>query len=300
MSAWPLVLLLSLIPLGAQVFRAEARLVRVSVWSDGRPLLGDLEGFTVTDAGVRQRVVSVDRLLGPLDVTVIVESRGIDRSLPLEAIAGRSSRASASLASEMSAALGHVRAGLRQEDTLTTLDASGGISVFGHAPAYSRESAVLDAVAMALTMAPKKDRNQVVVVVSNGYDTLSVTTRELRLQTVARSTAPVFAALIRRGNPAAAASREWANGRVVAVAPVGAVDSGVAEMARASGGWVTEVPAATRIAEAVQKAIEAYRSGYLLAYAPTNVSRGGWHPIEVTHRSGAALRHRAGYVDDGR
>lgn len=300
MSQLQALVLLLLLANAPQMFRAEAHVVRVPVWTvkASAGWSGDPRAFSVTDNGVLQRVATVDDLRAPIDVTVVFESRGLDRTLQIEGIAGRSGRAEASLSEDIAAALSDLRRVLGKDDSITMLDASGSIGPWDGSAAHSHESAVLDAIALALTATSKSHRNQVIVAISNGVDTLSVTTRELRLVTVARSTAPVFAVLIRRGQAAAAASRQWADGRVAAVTPIGEVPSEVPELARASGGWALEVSSSTPIAEAVRGALDAYRSGYMLSYVPTGVSRGGWHSIVVTHQSGAGIRHRAGYWDD--
>jgi hypothetical protein len=138
-------------------------------------------------------------------------------------------------------------------------------------------SAVLDAVAVALASGGSSDRRQLVVLFSDGKDSISLQTPELLLD-LARTTTPTVSIVL--ATPARTAS-----------------DRIYAELAAETGGTVVSLLPTDTLGGSLRGALERFRSSYVLSYTPTGVAAPGAHAIVVTvARPGLDVRARRGYV----
>ena len=151
-------------------------------------------------------------------------------------------------------------------------------------------TALFDALSVALTSATDPDRRQLVVFFTDGSDSSSTTSRELLPQIVDRTRATVsFVVLPSASNfcrcrhlpPASMTSRMQ-------------IDPAIQRVATESGGSV--MLAAGDLGLAFLRALDAFRSAYVLLYAPRGVERGGFHTIDVqVGRPDVVVLARRGY-----
>ena len=140
-------------------------------------------------------------------------------------------------------------------------------------------TALFDALSVALTSATDPDRRQLVVFFTDGSDSSSTTSRELMPQIVDRTARH---GLLRRPAEREQFSTGVASGRRHRPVqdPVEDADRpGDQRVATESGGSV--MFAAGDLSLAFLRALDAFRSAYVLLYAPHGVERGGFHTIDV-------------------
>jgi VWFA-related protein len=280
------------------VFRSgtSAVMVDVSVRDASRRAVTGLTAadFTVLDNGIVQQIDDVSFGRVPIDVTV-----GLDVSYSV----------TGPLLDRLRRAVGQLVRDLRREDRLRlivfnmrvtrlvdftndaaaveramrTMSGSGGTSLF-------------DALSVAMVSATPPDRRQLVVFFTDGNDGTSITPPGL-LQTIAERTratvsfvvlptASTFnAGVARPGFPVAPARAE-----VLLINPA------VQRLAADTGGSVLPAPVNADLGPVFLRALDAFRSTYVLHYSPRNVASDGFHAISVqVNRPGATVQARRGY-----
>jgi len=183
-------------------FRAgvDAVTVGVSVMRGGRPVPGLLAtDFQIVDNGVVQQIANLSYEQLPIDLTVLLDISG--------SVAGK-------VLDQLRQTVSDLQKNLRPSDRLRVitfnmrvhrlLDVDARQGTFE--PAFASlapggSSAVLDALAVALANGTAPERRQFIVLLSDGKDSISITTPEALLET-ARHTSPtvsvVLASPIRR------------------------------------------------------------------------------------------------------
>ena len=275
------------------VFRASADVVSVeaSVKRDRRAVTGlKAADFELLDNGVAQEITEVAYEKLPIDVTMLLDV---------------SASVTGSVLDELRRAVHQVRTDLRAEDRLRLITFNMGIRRlvdFGE-PASAMDtalsslratgsSAVFDSLAVALTAAGPAGRRQLIVLFSDGQDSSSVTDADTLLD-VARRTTPTVAVILGSPSPERPASL-LRTSSALGSATVGSLSE---RIANETGGFVSVVKPGENITSRFQRALEDFRSSYVLYFTPRGVDRGGAHTLDVrVKRAGAEVRARRGYV----
>jgi VWFA-related protein len=303
----------------APTFRSgvDVIVVPVSVMSDNRPVI-DLkaEDFELLDRGVLQKI-SVARL----------DDLAIDVTLVLDASASVQGDALARMKRD-AAAIGDA---LRASDRVRILTFGDNVSVAlpftsGGAPLPvdridARGATSLYAgLAASLIVDPSLTRPQLVFALTDGRDNASLFNADSVLQLAGRSRACLYLALVEASEPV---TRYYGTGRTPAAAEENTVirpeQKGVYDGATAirrtvgpysggpnlaalkgiaarTGGAVYDKTLHGSLADSFRRALDDFRTSYLLSYTPSGVAASGWHDVTVKVRNRRyAIRARKGY-----
>jgi VWFA-related protein len=261
----------------AAVFRSnvDAVTVGVSVQRGGRPV-SDLTqaDFELADNGVAQTIGALSYEKLPIDLTVLLDV---------------STSVNARLLDQLRRAVVDLRKGLQPQDRLRLVavnmrirrvvdfdDPPAAIDAAFAGLTSGGASAVLDALAVSLASPAPPDRRQFAVIFTDGKDSISINTPDMLLDTARRTTAAVSIVLatpLRR--PA---------------------DRVYTDLATETGGQVVSLLPGETFGATLRRALDQFRSSYVLTYTPTGVPRTGAHTIAVrVKRSGVDVRARKGY-----
>jgi VWFA-related protein len=289
-------------------FRAatDAVSVDVSVQRGGRPVANlTAADFELRDDGVVQTItdISIEKL--PIDVTI-----AFDVSLSVTNI----------VLAQLRRAVDEVRTRLRPGDRIKLMTFNMRVSrvldftdrLADTKGAFDRvtpagSTALLDAVAVALTSAAPADRRQLIVALGDGQDTSSVTDEGTLREVARRTTGTVVFVLpfmATRALPLMAPMLppSSAGGNVTIVnGPASAVSLQLVPavfrtVAAETGGLV--VPASPgALSDVLTRTLDNFRSAYVLRYSPASVRASGFHELQVrvTRRGDYEVRARRGY-----
>ena len=253
--------------------------LNVAVVAGARPVAGlTIYDFEVTDNGVPQPVTSVSREQLPIDVTLVIDTSG---SITTD------------LADAIVSAVNKIRGRLRSEDRISLVTFNQGIHErIALSPTATARPAALgrttgwtslnDAIAVTLTTPPPVDRRQMAIVFTDGYDTMSFLDEAAVLDAAGRCRTAVFVV---------------ARPQVSASTPKAFFD----RLADVTGGGVQIVPSTFMQVDAPNpgsmhitfrpnddlldasfiKALEDFRTSYVVRYTLTGVPRPGWHDVTV-------------------
>ena len=289
-------------------FRAGARVVSVdvAVRRGGRPLTGLTAGdFEVFDNGVRQTVVDFSYEKLPIDVTIALDVSGsVDGPLLERLRQGVQQFRTDLRAGDRLAVLTfnhRVRRIVDHADAAAAIDAA-----FGEIRAGG-SSAILDALAVALTTPVGPDRRHLVVLFSDGDDTSSINDPGVLLEVARRTTPAVYVVL-----PALVSRSSGTDAFVGLDLPSmggsSAVPDRAAQLAQAArqiyallaqdtGGVVFTIAPGGNLGSTFRRALDEFRSSYVLHFAPKGVDERGVHRLEVrVKRTGVDVRARREYV----
>jgi len=275
------------------VFRAGADVVSVdaSVQRDRRPVTGlKAADFELLDNGVPQTISEVAYEKLPIDVTLLLDV---------------SASVTGPLLEELGRSLRQVRADLAPGDRVRLLtfnmrvrrlvDFTQPATNLDEALASARgagSSAVLDALAVALTGNDAPGRRRLIVLFSDGQDSTSITDADALLEVAKRST-PTVAIILGSPNPERPSSIIRTSSSLSS-ATVGALTD---RIAAETGGMVTAVKAGESVSSKFRRMLQDFRSSYVLYFTPTGVEPKGAHTLDVRlKRGGADVRARRGYV----
>ncbi len=254
------------------VFRTGVEVVEidVSVMRGNQPVQGlAAQDFTLTDNGVSQQVESVlvDRL--PLNVTLVLD---VSQSLYGERLtqlvqAGEAftnalrkddHAALVTFSQQIVLAVPLTSDRQRIRSSLTHIDASG-------------PTALRDAVQFAIQLDPRDRARSLLLVFTDGLDTVSWLTEDAVLDTVGRSGAVIHA--VRVGS-----------------------DGFLDRLTRAAGGRTWSATSDRQLRELFTRALDEMRARYLLTYTPRGVDTAGWHAVKVLLKNGRGdVTARPGY-----
>lgn len=262
---------------GLPQFATRTELVRIDVLasSGGDPIAGlTRDDFIVTDNGVIQ---DVDRVIGarsPVEAWLIVDQSGSVRGRSAELnVAVRTFLGQLDAADQ--ASIITFRHGLRLLPRI-------GISTEGIHTALAETSegysSLRDAIALALTLRDVRFDRSLLLVLSDGADTMSWLTEASLEERISRADVAVYA-LMGQSDGASIGARY------------------LARLAELSGGRVVRVNEPSRLASAFVAVLEEAKARYVVTYYPSGVSRTGWHEIRVRLRRGRGeVRARRGYL----
>jgi VWFA-related protein len=283
------------------VFRSGTDLVRVdvSVRDRTKAVTGlTAADFVVLDNGVRQTILDVSYGKLPIDVTVALDASYSVTGDKLD----RLRRAVRQLMSDL---------GTDDRLKLMTFNqhVSRTVDFTSDAPAVERAMAavtaggatsIFDALSVALVSASDPDRRQLVVVFTDGQDSLSVTEPTALLDVARHAVAAVTAVV-----PFQTTSVSRPVGSFLTIRQTGqpetplarAQATTLAELAAETGGRVIPVGPAVSLADVFRRALDLFRSSYVLHFSPRGVTPGGFHTLTVTvpRDSKFTVQARRGY-----
>jgi hypothetical protein len=256
---------------GPQVFRAaaDATSVHVVVRDRNRPVAGlAAEDFVLEDNGVRQRVEAVSAASLPIDVTVILDSSGSVAGSPARQLQRDVDALTALLAPD-----DQVRV-LSVSTTVTEIMAMqpAGATPSLAPPAPGGATAYFHALIAALWRPATPGRPHLIVALGDGGDNVSLLDARDAKEIAQRSEGVLQ--IVIRGRP---------GGRGMGWLPFagpGDLDR-VEDIAQATGGRLTRVPADRSVAELLSRAVADFKTGYVLWFTPTGVPIAGWHDLRV-------------------
>jgi Mg-chelatase subunit ChlD len=259
------------------VYRARSDIVVIdAAVLDGKKAITTLtkDDFELRDNGVVQRVLDFDHGRMPLDVTMTIDISG---SMTREKRAA------------VERAVGQVSRALDQEDR-------AGVVLFGRSVADATPlrhppiavdltqtgggTSVFDALLLSLVTAPLPDRRQLNIVMTDGDDTTSFFDHDTVVET-AKHTAGQMSFVVLKGGSTDAD---------------GPVMNAFKSITKTTGGEIIQIDADEALSEAFLRAIENFRTSYVLRYAPTGVPAVGWHDVTVSVKAKRyTIRSRRGY-----
>jgi Ca-activated chloride channel family protein len=260
----------------APTFTAAATGVRVDVLVTERNLpVGGLTAadFVLSDNGVIQKIDVVESSDTPINVVLAFDGSGstTGRRIADLAEAGRA-----------------LIAGLKPHDRIA-------LTTFNHAVAPrvpltsdfaqvsrafesldpSGQTAILDGIHAALMTTQAEAGRSLVIVCSDGRDTLSWLQVDEVSEVARRSNAVIYGV-------AAGSARQWAD---------------LKDLTELTGGKTIEIEKSSDFRAEILRVLEEFRSRYVLTFTPQGVVAGGFHTLEVkTRRGGMRVRARPGYV----
>jgi VWFA-related protein len=273
-------------------FRASVDAVRIEalVLDRGRPVL-DLKAadFAVTDDGAPQ-TVTVRPIAGQaIDVVIALDISASLQGERMEQLRAGARALTAQLMPDDRATLvafnDAIQLGPRDtparrlDARLRTVRAAGG-------------TALVDAIATALVWGSGRDRPRLILVFSDGFDTVSWTRPEQALALARASDGVVDVIVTGELLPTSTARLGWLN-RLDDPEPETRF---LTELATITGGRVRDGEAGEGLAGAFAQALAQFRTRYEISYTPANPDP-GWHAIEVRvpGRRGATVHARRGY-----
>ena len=269
------------------VFRAESAgvSITVSVRDQGKAVTGlSAADFVVTDNGAVQKIstVSVESL--PIDLTLLIDvSRSVTgerlerlKSSVVETakLLGPNDRVRLiALQHELRQVFGYQPGGMRPP--IEQLTAFGGTSLY-------------DGLAAAMMRAGEPDRRQLIVATTDGEDTISILPERSVKEIAGYADAVVQVIIPAVGGRAA---KPGATPMVAALTDV----------TQRTGGQLFWIDPGTSLSNAFSRALEEFRTSYVLRYQPEGAATPGWHEVEVAVKSGQyQVNARKGYSIRGK
>jgi Ca-activated chloride channel family protein len=292
------------------VFRAAADAVRidVSVRRNGRSVSGlRPDDFEVTDNGVAQSVSDLSFETGAIDVTVALD---LSRSVSGDTL-GRLRRGVDQLRSRLRPAdrLKLVTFNMRVRRLVGFDDPRERTNTAIAAATAGGGTSLLDTLAVLLSSEAPADRRQLIIVFSDGADTISHSDPDTLLAVAARTTptvafvlpdsesmlpTPLIIGPATSGSPVPTVSFGRPTAQRSAPTP-GIYGSLVAE----TGGTILQA-SSSNLGGAFTRLLDDFRSSYVLHYVPTGVPARGFHALGVRVKKDDAfdVRARRGYTLD--
>ena len=255
-------------------FSAKVESVRVDVLvaDNGQPIPGLGPGdFEILDNGVPQQVDLVSYEQIPLNVVLALDMSG--------SVAGdRLDHLRAAGATVLSALEKDDQAALVTFSHVVTLAARLTTDVATVREALDRavgagNTALADGAYAGLIVGESDVGRALLIVFSDGLDTVSWLTPEIVIETAKRSDVVVYGVAVGGGKP------EF-----------------LRELASLTGGRLLEVDRTANLSAIFLEVLQEFRQRYLLSYTPRGVARDGWHRLEVKVRRRATVKARPGYL----
>jgi Ca-activated chloride channel homolog len=260
------------------LFKAAVDSVRVDVEvrRGGRPVTGlTAADFQIVDEGVPQRAELVSTTTLPLNVVL-----ALDGSASLEP------RERAHLVAAGRAVVDALRPG-EQAALVTFSDRVAIQTLFtGDLPRLRTlvdasmpfgDTALHEAAHVSMLLGASATGRPLVILFSNGNDTVSLLTETAVIDTARRT------------------------GAVVCVVTVGAESTVLPKLAEVTGGVFVKETSIDRVAARFDEILERFRHRYLVSFTPTGVDKVGWHKLAVRVKGGGEVRARSGYwAENGR
>jgi VWFA-related protein len=301
---------------GPPSFRAASAMVRVdvNVSERGRAVRGLTIGdFELLEDGVRQPIVDLSYETVPIDVTIALDVSGSVNGALLEQLQRAVEQVSRRLGPDdriklltfnmrVQRAFDFAAAGSGLQAALAGIQAGGSTSLY-------------DAIAVALGTPAPSDRRQLIIVFSDGEDTMSVTGTDVLLQVAQRTAGTVTFVRPPLGFPSsrpvlpstpsltAQSSTAARTGSGPAVTSTVSRDQQrhwqfQAQLASETGGTVVPLGVSElQLRNSFSRVLDEFRASYVLHFQPVSAANGGFHALQVRvlGREGVAVRARRGY-----
>lgn len=302
-------------------FRTGVDVVQLNVAvTDKTKVISDLVAadFEVLDNGVRQEVVSVSREALPIDVTMALDTSESVVQWIQNAIVSAANRIRERLKPVDRFSL--VTFNQRIHERIALLPASQASAITLGRP--TGQTSLNDVIATVLAARPAIDRRQLAIVFSDGFDTTSLLDEDDVLEVARRSQTAMF--FVSGQQYGYRVVRSWSttpNGGLALSTTLSPGDpdrTGIAFMNRiaAATGGIVQVSQLSNITvrsgflmigrqqnnlldAPFIKALDDFRTSYVVSYSLTGVPRPGWHEVTVrVKRPGKAytVRTRNGYT----
>jgi Ca-activated chloride channel homolog len=257
--------------------RLEAVRVDVLVTEEGRPVRGlKPTDFDIRDQGVAQTVDLVSFEQIPLNVVLALDVSDSVSGDRLEHLRGAGRAALGRLATADQAGLVSFNSAVEVRTNLTG-DASQVLSALDDVRP-SGETSLVDGsyAAMVLAQSAGADvRRGLVIVFTDGADTISWLTPDHVLDASRRTDAVVYGVIVRSRNKA----------------------SFLHELTERTGGGVVEIESTKDLADRFVAILDEFRQRYLVSYTPRGVPAAGWHRLDVRIKGRkVAVKARTGYL----
>lgn len=276
------------------VVDAPLQQLYVTASREDRPVL-DLgrTDFQVFDNGVEQEIVTFEHGDVPMTIAMLVDvsesMRGEQLQVALDAARGFLSRLTPldeALVMTFSDRTHRVTTSSSEIEglaaALENLQSGGGTSLNDH-------------LYLALRLLDRRQGRPVIIVLSDGADTLSFLTMEEVLWKAHRSNAVIYRIHLHpSGIRSVPLATSWRSTQSHAD-EVGGLEAAVAD----SGGRVTALARLGELEQALDDVLQELRQQYVVGYYPTDPKDNGtWRPVQVeVSAPGIDIRTRAGYVD---
>jgi VWFA-related protein len=293
----------ALLAAAQQTFRSGVDLVTVdvAVTDRSRPVRGlTAQDFSITDNGVRQTILEVSVDEWPLDVTLLADLS-----------------AGGILQSSVVSGANRVKGSLRSSDRLRILTVDARITgdlefrpaselppvtmAPGSHDAVGARSHIVtyDALVLALATPPMQGRRHVVMLFTAGRDTASFSHASTVLEVAKRSSATVFTVRSFFDPVPFDAPPAGATAKRIPPDPLAIPERFLSDLSDLTGGTVQVVVPMRMVRNDTQRqhisatigldgiegmflrALDDFRSSYVLRYAAEGVARAGWHELAV-------------------
>ena len=260
------------------VFSTRTEIVRVDVLATdgGRPIVGlQVQDFEVIDSGVPQRI---DRVLtedASLEAWLLLDQSGSIRTQR-----GELEDAARTFLAQLS---DRDRVGLitfRHGITLH-FDLSPVTQGLKDLPTTQAEgfTSLRDALAVALALRDSRMDRAMILMLSDGVDTMSWLSEDQLATSAAHSEAVIYPVIKTTNQGSAVAGARY-----------------LQRLADQTGGRVVRLEDGKKLSTTFQAVLTEMKARYVLTYSPVGVSRSGWHDIRVRLTNHAGKLHaRRGY-----
>jgi Ca-activated chloride channel family protein len=282
------------------VFRSRATAVSldVSVRRGNRPATGlTAADFAVTDNGVAQTVEQVFANVVPIDATLVIDASGSTSAI-FEDIRRNTQQILGLLRPTDRARVLVIKTGPYE---LLSLRPVGRGLMLPAERVPGVGSAIYDAIAAGLVTRTDPDRRRLLVVITDGADTDSVTSVETLEQIARRMDTVLHIILVSSQlgpDPALPTRRP-----VVTFALDGPLEL-LARLPAVTGGALhppryDPITGAINAVRSIREVLDEFRQSYVIQYTPRNVTTGSWHAVVVRVKDidPRNVRSRAGYFD---
>ena len=252
--------------------RVEAVRVDALVTDRGQPVLGLTPAdFEILDNGVPQQVDLVSYEQIPLNVVLALDMSGSVAGDRLDHLRDAGGTLLSALTREDQAALVTFSNAVTLAARLTTdvatvreaLDRAAGVG----------NTALVDGAYAGIIVGESDVGRALLIVFSDGLDTVSWLTPEIVIDTAKRSDVVIYGLAVGRGKP------EF-----------------LRELTSLTGGRLFEVDKTANLSAIFLEVLKEFRQRYLLSYTPRAVATDGWHRLEVRVKRRATVKARPGYL----
>jgi len=264
------------------VFRSvvDSVMVDVSVRQRGRPTTNlTIRDFELRDNGIVQTIDDVSREALPIEATLVVDLSGSVQGV---------------LFQKLVRAVQEVERHLRPTDRTRLVTFNHRVREIvgdgtrppgaGIAEVVPRgQTSLFDGLVLSFIVPPNPSFRQMAIVFTDGQDTMSFLDARAVLEVARRANIAVFTVAVAEGTERLPFSA--------------AHEALFKELADQTGGLTVVLQRDQDLGDAFVRAIEQFRTSYVLRYTATGVKREGWHDLTVSvKRSGTyEVRARRGY-----
>jgi VWFA-related protein len=265
-------------------FRTSVSSISVDVFvrQNGKPVTNlTVADFEVRDNGVVQQILDVTREAHPVDVTMVIDLSG---------------SVDGPLLTSLSRAVAATRQYYSNQDRVRVLTFNHQIALvrpfappgpdlgLASVPLAAGMTSVHDAIAVALAARPQPGRRQMAVVFTDGRDTSSFLDEASVLDLAARTEMAIFVVGMSNGTlrfPERLAQEGF-----------------FYQLSEATGGRLATLQRDEGLDEVFARAVDEFRTSYVLRYTPVEPVRDGFHELQVriTRAGRYDVRARRGYM----